>query len=403
MLVALGSLGVLVGCQTASSFRKDNPPARDPVAAAAMPTPAPAPQPAPVSDRVATPKPPDRGLEDGAAAFKAGKYAEARAAFKGVVRQHPENVTARLNLALAEEHLGLGGRGLDEAIVRTEEALRAPGQAYDVTLLNNLAVAYRAKKRYPEAEAAARKLLSRTTDNAEAYKNLALVYYEEGRYRLAELVNANARKMDDQDPGLLNNLGMIYLKTEQQPRALAEFKKALALDPSFVPAYVNLGSMALAYRDYAGAERAFTKVVELAPTRADGHLLRAYALEGQKVQNPKKGLEAGVEFEKVLALEPPTPEAICGAGWAYSVERSGWERATRFLSACKALPSSGPQDRQSIDAKLASLEAQQRATVAAPVKPGVGGLAAPSAGANPAVTPPRKTEPASKLSGSSGK
>lgn len=369
------ALAFSTGCATAPKVK----PAPMPVAAA--PTPAPAPAPAP--------KEPDAAelFASALASFEAGDYDASRKGFEKVLEKAPQSVNAQFNLGLIAERQGrfadaqaayekvlflepAHGPSLlnlgklyrnqekyEQAISLYEKALKTPGLEHNVSLLNNLTVAYRLAKKFDLAEATVRRVLARSKDNAEAYKNLALIYYDQGQYRLAEVVSANARKLDEKDPGIYNNLGMIYLKLNDRPRALAEFQKAVSLDEKFAPGYLNIGAMALSYRDYVGAERAFAHAVQLDPTSYEGQLYLAYALDGQKGRDPKKGLAAGEAFEKVLALRADHAEAICGAGWAYSAERTGWEKAISFLERCKAQDSTAAEQKQAIDTKVQSLQA----------------------------------------------
>ena len=62
----------------------------------------------------------------------------------------------------------------------------------------------------------------------------------------------------------------------------------------------------------------------------------------------------------MLGLRAEQPEALCGAGWAYAVERAGWDKAEGFLQRCKDLGSTSAQDKQMIDAKLQGLAAMRK-------------------------------------------
>ncbi|HSP81482.1 MAG TPA: tetratricopeptide repeat protein [Myxococcaceae bacterium] len=347
--------------------------------------------PVPLPSPPAPPEKPARKVfAEAVAAFDVGDYETAEKGFREVLEKAPEMLDAWFNLGLIAERLGRLPDARDayekvrlleprhvptllnlgrlyriqekyaEAISLYEDGLKVPELAQEVSLLNNLIVAYRLAGKYSQAEATARRVLARHPDDAEAYKNLALVYYEQGRYRLAELVLANARKLDEKDPGIYNNLGMIYLKLDDRPRALSQFQKAVSLDERFAPGYLNLGALALAWRDYAGAERAFSRVTELEPDSLEAWLYHAYALDGQKGRDPRKGLSAGEAFEKVLALRADHPEALCGAGHAYAVERSGWDKAIPFLQKCKELDTTSPEERQRIEAKLQGIEAMRK-------------------------------------------
>ncbi|NNB90985.1 tetratricopeptide repeat protein [Corallococcus exiguus] len=288
----------------------------------------------------------------GVIADKQGRPADARVAYEQVLALNPAHTPSVMNLGLMHRHAGQ----LDEALGLYTKALQTPGHEHDEPVLNALAATYRLAGKLDEAEATGRRVLARSKDNPEAYKTLALVAYDRGQYRLAELLVINARKVAQDDPAISNTLGMIYLKMDDRPRALAQFQKAVSLDDNFAPGHLNLGALALSYRDYAGAEKAFTKALSLEPDGLEGQLYLAYALDGQKGLDPKKGVAAGEAFEKVLARSADKPEAVCGAGWAYATERAAFEKAIAFLDRCKDLSSTTDQDKQLITAKVNGLQ-----------------------------------------------
>lgn len=349
-------------------------------------------------------------------AFDQGKLDEAQAKFEKLLTLKPDLAAAHYNLGVIAERKGdLAGAQahyekaqkadpkheptllnlgkvyrlqdkFEQAIALYEAALKEPGNEFNVPLLNNLTVAYRLAKKFDLAEQAARKVLSRTKDNPDAYKNLALVYFDQGNYRLAEFISANAKKLDEKDPGVWNNLGMIYLRMDDRLRALGHFQKSVTLKSDFAPGLFNLGAMSLSFRDYENAEKSLHKVTELDPTSYEGFLAYAWALDGQKGRDPKKGLAAGQAFEKVLSLKAEQPDAVCGAGWAYAAEKTGFDKAVPYLQKCRSLASSTPQEQQLIDAKLKSIETLRKAGAAAQA---------------PAAAPKDKPKPAANPSGAS--
>jgi tetratricopeptide (TPR) repeat protein len=298
----------------------------------------------------------------GVIAERQGRLDDARGAYEKVLLLDPGHVPAAVNLAVLHREQGR----TDEALAFLDKALKVPGREYDASLLNSLSITYRLAGKLNESEAAARRVLVRNKDNPEAYKNLAQVAYAREQYRLAELLAGTARKHSENDPAIYNLLGMVYLKLGDRPRALTQFQKAVSLDQKFAPGYLNLGAMALSYRDYAGAERSFSKATELEPGSSDARLYLAWALDGQKGRDPKKGVAAGEAFEKVLAARADLPEAVCGAGWAYAADRSGWEKAIAFLDRCKGLGTTTEQDKQMITAKVNGLQNMLKAPPPAP-------------------------------------
>jgi tetratricopeptide (TPR) repeat protein len=341
----------------------------------------------PVSQAEASPK---ENFARGVAAFDAGKLDEAKKLFKKVEEKAPNTLGVVYNLGLINEREGSlvdaaryyeQARKLDpthkptllnlgrvyrlqdkfaEAIALYEEALKKPENEFDVALNNNLTVAYRLNKQFEKAEATAQRVLARTKDNPDAYKNLALIYFDQGKYRLAEFISANAKKLDDKDPGVYNNLGLIYLKLEDKRLALAQFEKAVSLNKDFAPSLFNIGAMALSYRDYPTAEKVLSRVTELDPSSYEGFLAYGWALDGQKARDVKKGPKAGEVFERVLAIKATQSDAICGAAWAYATEKGTWDKALAFFDKCKALPSTSGTDQQLIDSKVKGILAMQK-------------------------------------------
>ena len=69
-------------------------------------------------------------------------------------------------------------------------------------------------------------------------------------------------------------------------------QKAVELDPACYSCNMNVGAVALAFRDYKAANAAFTKAAGLEPNNFEVHLMSAYALAGLK-----KAPEAAQAFE----------------------------------------------------------------------------------------------------------
>ena len=251
-----------------------------------------------------------------AANFDAGWVAEQRqqldkaaGSYKRALELEPGHLGAALNLARVYrlwERFGDGEQVLRAALTKREG---------DPKLLNALATLLRLDKKTDEAEAMVRRVLVRHPDNADAYKNLALIELDRDRPRLAEVALANARKLDDKDPGTVNNQGLLALRKNDVTTARMRFDEATRLDPAFGPAWANLGSVALSYRDYQTAADAYAKATAADPSRWELQLAQAWALDGLK----KPG-EARAAYEKVLALKPGQDDALWGKATALKAE-----------------------------------------------------------------------------------
>ncbi|HAD82067.1 MAG: hypothetical protein A2509_08105 [Candidatus Edwardsbacteria bacterium RIFOXYD12_FULL_50_11] len=60
-------------------------------------------------------------------------------------------------------------------------------------------------------------------------------------------------------------MGKFYFLNQKFDEAVAEYKKAIALDPKCIDAFYNLGITLEAISDQDGARDAFAKVIELEP------------------------------------------------------------------------------------------------------------------------------------------
>ena len=127
-----------------------------------------------------------------------------------------------------------------------------------------------------------------------------------------------------------NNLGASLLQQGKVDEAVAEFQKALALDPKYTAAQLNLG---YAYDRQGRPEEAmaqYQKVIALEP----GNL---FAHNNLGVLYDKKGLytEAIKEFEQVLQVDPSNATARDNLERAKSSTGIAQEREERFAQARK--------------------------------------------------------------------
>jgi len=130
-------------------------------------------------------------------------------------------------------------------------------------------------------------------ENIEAYRALLTGRYLSGRPvagRLANTLEAYRRAID-LDPSCAPayaGIAMVFraetISGNRDPRELmplsfAALEKALAINPNSADAYEQLGFFRLWYeRDWAAAEAAFTRAIDLEPTSADAHFGYAHLL-----------------------------------------------------------------------------------------------------------------------------
>lgn len=135
-----------------------------------------------------------------------------------------------------------------------------------------------------------------------------------------------------------NNLGASLVQQGKLDEAIAEFQKALALDPKYTAAHLNLG---YAYDRQGRPEEAmaqYQKVIALEP----GNL---FAHNNLGVLYDKKGLyaEAVAAFEKVLQIDPSNATAMENLERAKRNKDIVQEREERFAQARKEVEAN-PKD-----------------------------------------------------------
>lgn len=78
-----------------------------------------------------------------------------------------------------------------------------------------------------------------------------------------------------------NTAGLILNELGQTNGSVREFQAAVALDPKFFEAHMNLAAINLSFRGFDKAEASYRKALEMQPNDYDAHLGLALALRGQ--------------------------------------------------------------------------------------------------------------------------
>jgi tetratricopeptide (TPR) repeat protein len=204
-----------------------------------------------------------------------GDLALAEAAYFRILRAEPDRVEAL--------H-GLGGLAYRQGKYR--KAIRWLRKAValrpDNPLLHsNLAAAYQAAGRLPEAEDCCRQALRLRPDLAEAYNNLASVLQARGnpeeaaaRYRQAVLAAA-------QQAPAHANLGLLLHELGKPLEAADHLRAAVRLQPDLAEAHYGLGLLRLEQNEPAEAEAHFQEAARHKPHLADAHFQLGQALRRQ--------------------------------------------------------------------------------------------------------------------------
>jgi tetratricopeptide (TPR) repeat protein len=240
---------------------------------------------------------------------KQKKYEEAIDEFMKALDVDPEYYEAIFGIALAYKHLGkdeeaiVGFRRLKDLDPRDTKPLLHLGDIYEArgeldlamshlklgteidpeapVFFSKLGAVYLKMNRLDEAEIAIRKALSieRSIALNNAHFNLALLHEARGRFDLAIQEYKKEQEASPYNHKPDFNLGLLYVKSKENEKAISEFESCIAKNEKFADAHVFL---AKAYmdtgRDLGKAEELAQRGLELEPekrTEILGHFVLA--------------------------------------------------------------------------------------------------------------------------------
>lgn len=267
-----------------------------------------------------------------------------------------------------------------------------------------LATLYRNSGQLDEAWRLAREALVRDPRNMSAYRVLARVALQRNDLDLARLIALRAQKLDPQDPELPYLGGLALARQGDEPGAAAQLRKALALQPGFLPARHALLDAALKKQAWGTVAEQAAKLLEADPGNAPVQLALGLAL--RYTGKPDEALAAYAKAEQ--ASGDRLPEVHLARGVLLARVKSECEPALEELKAYQTrsgpVVQNGPQVAKLQRDCEAQLEESRKAAEAARAmqeeaarkgaKPGGGAAQGPvpaqgGAPANGAAKPPR--------------
>jgi len=151
-----------------------------------------------------------------------------------------------------------------------------------------------------------KKSLQLNPKDADVHAYLGVVYMLFSDFEGAEKEMKEALKLNPYMTDARNSLGAVYMKTGRRDEARAAFEEALKDRTYSSPEKIlyNLGTLHLEAKRYPEALDAFQRAVGSNAAYAKGY----YGL-GQTYAETGRTEEARTSFQKVIALEPDSPEA----------------------------------------------------------------------------------------------
>jgi tetratricopeptide (TPR) repeat protein len=93
----------------------------------------------------------------------------------------------------------------------------------------------------------------------------ATTAFNQGKFAESQKLIEAAEKMDSKKPEIPNLRGAIFTKQKRYDEAAQQFTQALALDPKFYPAKLNLAEVNLLQGKYADAAQLYQELKQLDP------------------------------------------------------------------------------------------------------------------------------------------
>lgn len=228
----------------------------------------------------------------GVALERQGNTSEAASAYSRALQSRPDLAEAAVNLAILREQPGRDPRAA--AREYAEMARRYPDDALTRV---RLAMLYREAGQLDEAWRLAREALQRDPKAPGAHKVMMRVALDRGNADLAELLALRAQKLDPDDPEIIYFLGEGLAQRGDAAAAAAQYRKALALRPSYLPARYGLLRQALAAQAWETVAAEARKITETERNDA-----RVYLALGVALRYLGKADEAAAAYDRAESL-----------------------------------------------------------------------------------------------------
>lgn len=193
--------------------------------------------------------------------------------------------------------------------------------------------------------------------SADFWQLMALAHKGEGQFDEAEQSFHKSIELAEQ-PHVLTNLANFYRQRNDNTRALAFYDRALALQPTNIPAQINRGHCLRDLQDYDAAAAAFMKVVTLAPGNTNARLGFAQVLQQQGRQ--EQALDV---FNGVLNEQPEQVAALNGLGISLKVLGYVDDAVDTLMRAAHLAPNS-PEILSNLASALALADREEEAIAA---------------------------------------
>jgi len=172
-----------------------------------------------------------------------------------------------------------------------------------------------------------------TNPQAEKPNSLGIAYYKQGKFDLASTALTKSIELNDQDPETFLFRGDALESLQRREEAIHDYERALALDPTYVQAWNNLGFNYQQMGNYAQAIQCYSKAIELSDTDASFFANRGIALLFSGQPDP-----AIADLTHSLEMDAQQPQVYRYKGQALAQKGEWVEAIQHFNTALQADP-----------------------------------------------------------------
>jgi len=186
---------------------------------------------------------------------------------------------------------------------------------------------------YADSETLWRATLADNPDCWMARNNLGFILTQKGEVDEAMAQFQKALQINPKDPPTWNNVGNVLLHWGKVDEAIPYFQKALQVNPNYVEARNNLGSALLQEGKVDEAIAQFQKVLQINPDSMEAHgNLGNVLLQEGKVD------EAIAQYQMALQISPNNPNLYNNLGNALSRQGQFEQASAHYQAAIKLEP-----------------------------------------------------------------
>ncbi|MGP0092645.1 MAG: tetratricopeptide repeat protein [Xanthobacteraceae bacterium] len=183
------------------------------------------------------------------------------------------------------------------------------------------------------SEAACTELIQSNSGDASAYRGRGLAYKAKGDDDRAIADYGKAIELDPKYTSAFISRGNAYLAKGDNDRAVTDYSKAIELDPKYAIAFNNRG---LAYKAKGDNDRAiadYSKAIEFDPKYASAFNSRGNAYKAKGDDD-----RAIADYSKAIELDPKSASAFRNRGIAYKAKGDNDRAITDYAEAIRLDP-----------------------------------------------------------------